>query len=355
MSLKKAKKLISAICLGIAIATVAPMIAPNLTDTMTVEAASKVKLNKTKATVYVGKSTQLKVTGTTKKVTWKSSNKKVATVTSKGKVAAKKKGTATITATVSGKKYTCKITVKEIALKSISLNKTSLTLDKGNKYKLTVKYNPSNTTVSKNVTWSSSNSSVVTVDKVGNISASSAGTATITAKVGTKKAKCVVTVKNSIEDNINKLKSYISSYGDVNGNGDKYIKWTDNETDGMYIYMIIYEKDIEALNFYYYHSTDNIWSRISMYIKSGTNVTAEYSLTCFKPLDVCKAEVSFNANTYKKNDTVNFTITESDYLSDNKIQNLANAELRLGFAGWDLLLKGKVNLELCDIGFTSYK
>ena len=164
-----------------------------------------------------------------------SSNKKVATVTSKGKVTAKKKGTATITATVSGKKYTCKVTVKEIALKSISLNKTSLTLDKGNKYKLTVKYSPSNTTVSKNVTWSSSNSSVATVYKEGNIYAASAGTTAITAKVGTKKAKCVVPVKNSIEDNINKLKSYISSYGDVNGNGDKYIKWTDKETDGSYI------------------------------------------------------------------------------------------------------------------------
>lgn len=232
----KTKKIIGAVCLAIVMAMVVPSIVPSISETVTVEAALKVKLNKTKATVYVGKSTQLKVTGTTKKVTWKSSNKKVATVTSKGKVTAKKKGTATITATVSGKKYTCKVTVKEIALKSISLNKTSLTLDKGNKYKLTVKYSPSNTTVSKNVTWSSSNSSVATVDKEGNIYAASAGTTAITVKVGIKKAKCVVTVKNSIEDNINKLKSYISSYGDVNGNGDKYIKWTDKETDGTYIY-----------------------------------------------------------------------------------------------------------------------
>lgn len=45
-----------------------------------------------------------------------------------------------------------------------------------------------------------------------------------------------MTVKNSIEDNINKLKSYISGYGDVNNNGNKYIKWTDKETDGIYIY-----------------------------------------------------------------------------------------------------------------------
>lgn len=77
-----------------------------------INAATKVKINKTKASIYVGKTVQLKISGTKKKVTWKSSNKKVATVTSKGKVKGLKKGTAKITATVSKKKYTCKVTVK---------------------------------------------------------------------------------------------------------------------------------------------------------------------------------------------------------------------------------------------------
>lgn len=45
------------------------------------------------------------------KATWKSSNPKVASVTSKGKVTAKKKGTATISAKVNGKTYKCKVTV----------------------------------------------------------------------------------------------------------------------------------------------------------------------------------------------------------------------------------------------------
>jgi uncharacterized protein YjdB len=80
---------------------------------------TKIKLNKTKATLKKGKSVKLKATVTPskacKKVTWKSSNTKVATVSSSGKVTAKKKGTATITCTAadgSGKKVTCKITVK---------------------------------------------------------------------------------------------------------------------------------------------------------------------------------------------------------------------------------------------------
>ncbi len=75
-------------------------------------ASKKVKLNKTKATIYVGKTVKLKVKNTKKKVKWSTSNKKVATVTKKGKVKGKKAGKATITAKVGKKKYKCKIKVK---------------------------------------------------------------------------------------------------------------------------------------------------------------------------------------------------------------------------------------------------
>ncbi len=73
--------------------------------------ATTVKINKTKLTLNLGKTYNLKVTGTTNTVKWSSSNKSVATVSSIGKVTAKKKGTATITATVNSKKYSCKVTV----------------------------------------------------------------------------------------------------------------------------------------------------------------------------------------------------------------------------------------------------
>ena len=85
---------------------------------------TKVKLNKTKSTMTIGKKQTLKATVTPKKasskaVVWKSSNKKVATVTSKGVVKAKKAGTVKITATAkdgSNKKATCKVTVKKAAI-----------------------------------------------------------------------------------------------------------------------------------------------------------------------------------------------------------------------------------------------
>ena len=76
------------------------------------DAKAKVKLNKKKLVLTVGKKAKLKVKATKKKVKWSSSKKKIATVTKKGVVKAKKKGTAKIVAKIGKKKYTCKVVVK---------------------------------------------------------------------------------------------------------------------------------------------------------------------------------------------------------------------------------------------------
>lgn len=71
-----------------------------------------VKISSTKKTMYKGYTYKLKVTGTDKEVKWSSSDKSKATVNSKGKVYVKKNGKVTITAKVGGKKYNCKVTIK---------------------------------------------------------------------------------------------------------------------------------------------------------------------------------------------------------------------------------------------------
>lgn len=73
--------------------------------------AAKVKLSKSKVYLVKGNTAALKVTGTSKKVKWSSSKKSVAKVSAKGKVTAKKKGTAVITAKVAGKKLKCTVKV----------------------------------------------------------------------------------------------------------------------------------------------------------------------------------------------------------------------------------------------------
>jgi hypothetical protein len=73
--------------------------------------AATVKLSKAKATMEVDSTLQLKITGSTSKAAWKSSKKSVATVSSSGLITAVAEGTVTITATLSSKKYNCKVTV----------------------------------------------------------------------------------------------------------------------------------------------------------------------------------------------------------------------------------------------------
>ena len=139
--------------------------------------------------VYVGKKATIKVTKTkvTGKVTFKSSNKKVATVNSKGVITGKKAGKAVITVKVG--KYTKKLTVK-VKKPSFKLVKSSAKLKKGKKTTIRVKAAP----VSK-VTYKTSNKKVATVNSKGVVTAKKKGTAKITVKCNGITRTFKVTVK----------------------------------------------------------------------------------------------------------------------------------------------------------------
>lgn len=164
---------------------------------------NKITLNKTKKNLKVGKTFTLKATvapaaASDKSLKWTSSNKKVAKVNAKGKVTAVSPGTATITVKAkdgSGKKATCKITVKE-ASTVMTISSTTLSLAVGSSSALTV----SNTGGSL-VTWGSSDTSVATVSSDGTVTAVGTGTAVIAARKadGSQILYCKVTVTETQE------------------------------------------------------------------------------------------------------------------------------------------------------------
>lgn len=96
------------IALGLSLVLVTASIAVPSTESQ----AAKMKLNRSSATITVGKKVTLKVKGTKKKVKWTTSKKAIASVSGKGVVTGKKVGMATITAKVGKKKFRCKVTVK---------------------------------------------------------------------------------------------------------------------------------------------------------------------------------------------------------------------------------------------------
>lgn len=159
-----------------------------------------------KYTIYELKKVTFKVTASPAdasepKETWSSTNKSVAEVNSSGVVTPKMNGQTKITATVTTSDGTKKSTTWDVTVqlkvKSLTLNKPSLTLTgKGAELKLTHTLTPSKPSNSK-VTWSSSDKKVVTVDSKGNLVAQGPGTATITVVSNDNKnakATCRVTV-----------------------------------------------------------------------------------------------------------------------------------------------------------------
>ncbi|MDO5539452.1 MAG: Ig-like domain-containing protein [Eubacteriales bacterium] len=161
--------------------------------------AEAAKLNKVTLSLYVGKSYNLKMLEANGEVKWSSNKKAVASVNQAGKVTAKKKGTAVITAKVGNVKYKCKVTVKQ-RVKSVTLSKKSLVMTKGSKVTLTALAKPV-TADNRKIKWSSSNKSVVTVTAKGVVKAVGSGTATVTAKAADgsgKKASCKITVKGNV-------------------------------------------------------------------------------------------------------------------------------------------------------------
>ena len=143
-----------------------------------------------KLTLPVGGRKTLSVKGVSlKKAKWRSSKKTVAAVNSKGVVIGKKAGKAKITAKVGKKSYVWNITVKKLKMST-----SKMVLSRGGALRLTV----SGLSTAEPVSWSSSKSSVATVNSQGIVIGMGAGTAKIKAKYCSKTYTCKVTVNDTV-------------------------------------------------------------------------------------------------------------------------------------------------------------
>lgn len=164
-----------------------------------------IKLNKTETTLDLNGTKEETITATVepteRKITWSTSDDKVATVDENGKITAVAIGETIITAKAEdGATAECKVTVKDTTNgeTKVTLNKESVTLDLGGtkEEQLSATVTPTEL----EVTWTSSDEKVATVDNTGKVTAIKVGTAEITAKAkdGTI-AKCQVTVTDENE------------------------------------------------------------------------------------------------------------------------------------------------------------
>ena len=148
-----------------------------------------------------------------KRVTWQSSDEKVATVDENGKVTAVGNGTATITATSVSGSYTAtvSVTVKiPVEIQKLTIEAEKETLTKiGESTELKVKIEPENADLQKLI-WKSDNEKVATTDENGKVTAVGNGTAeiTVTTEDGKITASIMITVKVPDEPTINKTTGF---------------------------------------------------------------------------------------------------------------------------------------------------
>ncbi len=188
-------------------------------------------LNKSSETIKVGENLSLIATvtpdnATNQNITWTSSNNSVATV-SGGVVTAVAEGTTLITVTTEDGGYaaTCSVTVEKAAtvvetinVTSVSLNVSNVELEIGDVYTFVATLNPSNAT-NKNVTWTSSDESIIKISDNGILTTVAEGTATITVTTEdggyTATATITVTEKTNMDDDI-----YTDTDNDNNDDND---------------------------------------------------------------------------------------------------------------------------------------
>lgn len=280
--------------------------------TTTAEAAGKTKISKKSASIYAGKAVKLSLRNAGGKVTWTSSDKNIAVVSSKGNVVGRKAGTAIITATAKGKSYSCRITVKTkiIKVKKLKLNKNKVTLALNNTYQLKIGVLPGNATNQK-VTWKSSNSKIAAVSQDGLVTAKKKGSVKITATAvdgSKKKVTCKVTVKDvkiktlSVTARQNmKIGEVLQLKKNVQPSGaNNLFSWKSSNSR---VAAVDANGKVTAIS----AGT----AKITVYAKDGSSKTASCSITVTKPLALSGNEMQGTAKSSQSNSTLSGTAASS--------------------------------------------
>lgn len=305
--------------------------------------------------------------------------KAVAAVSAKGVVTARKAGTTVIKAKVGTKTYSCKVIVE-----APKLNKTSITLKEGSSCQLKM------LGTRQKVKWSSSAKSVVTVSATGKVKAKQVKkdrSARITASVGGKKYSCKVLVKDvkaatpeteapkpsqpeteapkpsqpepeapkPQATGFARLKDYILTFGKENTAGNYFINMKNLYKGTNYTYGIVYNRVEDQLEFLFLTESSKDKSSMTMYVMENPVSAPTNYLFLMKNLSGgFEVKANLNPAIYDGESKIAFQVEKSvGGAPYQAINDLANATLQAGFAGWSKLLD-YAGITFKDLGFVAY-
>ena len=315
-------KMVRKIALVMAVVVMATCIQP-----MGARAAS-VKLNKSKLTLEVGESKQLKVKGSKAgKVKWSSSKKKIATVSKKGKVTAVKIGKTDIIAKVGKKKLKCRVTVKNNG------NDESKVTDNGGLV----------TNQSTNVPVTNINTQDILAPTP--IPTSDPNSTTINQPVDTSKP--VLTTK----DYYTALGNYVVANGYINSDGG----YCFNQVIDSQNQLAIIYKDSNFQFILVNSSSSDTKSYFVLTIDLKNISKADYQATVLNE----KYKFGFissqtiNVPTYNENDKITYKIDSNIGLTEQQINDFSNSGLAALLASINLVTHVKCNILISNLGFVN--
>ncbi len=306
-----------------------------------------------------------------KNLVWSSSDSRIVDVDGSGEITGLAEGTAIITVTTEdgGKTATCEVTVtsdskedptpdpnpgEDIRVTGVKLDAESIRLEVGKNRKLTATIEPDNAK-NKNVTWSTNDSDIATVDDDGNVTAVSKGTTTImvTTEDGGKVATCEIIVSDSQTVNPDDTKTDDS---DNSGNGEENkvsisgIAWIDENEDGR---RAIDEKLCSGITVMLYNIKTNKFVRENNQIKKiRTDTTGKYS---FEDVDKGQYIVLFLYDTK----TYSLTTYQKEGVIETKNSDAVTKNVAINgekmTAGLTNILTADGKLENIDIGLVENK
>ena len=275
------------------------------------------KLNKTSITLKEGSSCQLKMIGTRQKVKWSSSAKSVVTVSATGKVKAKqvKKDTsARITASVGGKKYSCRVLVKDVkaATPETEAPKPSQPETEAPK--------PSQPETE-----------------------------------APKPSQPEPEAPKPQATGFARLKDYILTFGKENTAGNYFINMKNLYKGTNYTYGIVYNRVEDQLEFLFLTESSKDKSSMTMYVMENPVSAPTNYLFLMKNLSGgFEVKANLNPATYDGESKIAFQVEKSvGGAPYQAINDLANVTLQAGFAGWSKLLD-YAGITFKDLGFVAY-
>lgn len=200
------------------------------------------------------------------------------------------------------------------------------------------------------VGWKSSNPAVASVNSAGKVTAVADGAATVTAECQGRAYSCTVTV--TTVTNFDRLYSYINAMGTEGSYGSRYITYSFYVDNQLWQTGIFYDPDT---NQFYFICTGPGRAAISMIMGRNGSATAECNFSYDGSYDMfCEAATSIDVSSFTNYTKLNFTFEEYSGATTEMYNELANAELRVGMAAWNVLLKRKLGFGMSGLGFTSY-